>query len=495
MPSKTRSAKPKQKENLESQAKVVPTKAVQVQSAGKDVLAKLEEQVQSLTKLADDYLDQGLLGHHEEASQMRDSAAKTLKDVSSRLGLAPDHLAARSESAKPPKLTPAQGISSSSRAAAEPKRPSDEEPCPAADVGAVPVDAAARASAEADTSANAVPGWSQPAGQGGSGGSALPLPRYRWLPQAEGNGATLEVLGPNSGSAAGAATSTSESDEPPEIDVAERVVRCSWHQSKWTLTVPLGFGADSAQCSVVRKRRTGLLQLTLTPKQASPPADQEESRALCAKISGPGCSWMDGFVAGAEADSVRSRLLDLWRGGKFEPGEVEGGRKARVGSDEYLYLEEGDPILSIFTRRLDKLVLQLTKEVPSLRGKWLMRGRAMAAVYAGPGSRYTPHFDAVGGDNGRMVTCILYLNPFWRKGDGAELQIWPEAKTLMPEGACLEVEPLHGRLAVFLCDSQNLHEVKPVTGDHAEPRLAISFWYYDSKDGLRHREDEADGDP
>ena len=28
-------------------------------------------------------------------------------------------------------------------------------------------------------------------------------------------------------------------------------------------------------------------------------------------------------------------------------------------------------------------------------------------VYAGAGARYTPHYDCVGGDNGRKITCVL----------------------------------------------------------------------------------------
>ena len=40
-----------------------------------------------------------------------------------------------------------------------------------------------------------------------------------------------------------------------------------------------------------------------------------------------------------------------------------------------------------------------------------MRGRPMAAVYADEGAHYTPHFDCVGGDNGRKITCVLPGSP------------------------------------------------------------------------------------
>merc|ERR1712014_517248 len=110
----------------------------------------------------------------------------------------------------------------------------------------------------------------------------------------------------------------------------------------------------------------------------------------------------------------------------------------------------------------DRLVLEVSRQVPVLAKYKLMRGRPMAAVYEGAGSRYTPHFDCVGGDNGRVLTCLLYLNPFWSEGDGAKLRIWPEARTLSPEVESWDFSPMHGRLVAFLCNSRNLHEVLPV---------------------------------
>merc|ERR1719487_3112542 len=137
----------------------------------------------------------------------------------------------------------------------------------------------------------------------------------------------------------------------------------------------------------------------------------------------------------------------------------------------------------LFTTQLDRAVLQLVRKVPSLKPIKLMRGRPMAAVYSDPGARYVPHFDAVGGDNGRVLTCILYLNPFWREADGAKLCVWPQARlSLERTGKSCEFAPLHGRLVAFLCNSRNLHEVLPVAdGNTVEPRIAISCWYYDSE--------------
>ncbi|CAE7550152.1 Egln3, partial [Symbiodinium sp. KB8] len=185
-------------------------------------------------------------------------------------------------------------------------------------------------------------------------------------------------------------------------DISDGAVRCSWQTAGWQLTLAVGFRVDQARCKVVRRRRTGRLELHL-PQAAPAPVPEH----LCSSLSGPGFGWHDGFLAAAEADAVRSRLLELWEGGHLQQGEVEGGVREKVRSDSYLFMEEGDLVISAFTRRLDRLVLGMAKEVPELKGLWLMRGRPMAAVYAGTGSRYAPHFDCVAGDNGRKITCIM----------------------------------------------------------------------------------------
>eukprot|EP00971_Amphidinium_carterae_P241203 4789161-Amphidinium_carterae.1 len=158
----------------------------------------------------------------------------------------------------------------------------------------------------------------------------------------------------------------------------------------------------------------------------------------------------------------------MWARGDLSPGEVEGGERRNVRSDVYTFLDETEEWIASFTRPLDQLVLKLAADVPELKQYQLMRGRPMVAIYHGEGSKYTPHFDAVGGDNGRVLTCILYLNPFWRKGDGGCLRLWPEAKGLVTTGESHDIDPLHGRLAAFLCNSRNLHEVLPMQASNAD---------------------------
>jgi len=305
-------------------------------------------------------------------------------------------------------------------------------------------------------------------------------PRYRWRPLADGSAALQVAL-------------TGEEAEEPEVDVATCAVRLTWRQTARSLTLPLGFCTDIGKCRAVRRRQEGLCLLELVLPLVS--VETSLGGGLAHAVGGPdGCGVVDGFLAGNEADVLRGYLLDRWGAHEFQPGDLEGGQRANVAragagaggpalvrSDEHLYVKEEGPVLD-FARRLDRAVLGITAQVPALAGRRLMRGRPMAAVYAGGGARYAPHFDAVAGDNGRVLTCVLYLNPFWREGDGAELRLWPSARSLSRDGPLREVAPLHGRLVAFLCDTRNLHEVCPVAaGREVEPRLALSCWYYDAE--------------
>eukprot|EP00928_Gymnodinium_smaydae_P013895 TRINITY_DN15040_c0_g1_i3.p1 TRINITY_DN15040_c0_g1~~TRINITY_DN15040_c0_g1_i3.p1 ORF type:complete len:556 (-),score=147.40 TRINITY_DN15040_c0_g1_i3:59-1726(-) len=491
-----------------------------------EVLEKLEAQVENLENLAEEYLDQGLIGCHVEACTMRDNAKKTLEETRKKFGIAsppePER-PSRSSATRAPEMLPADAGAAKAAAPSAPAKSAAPAASgeAAANGGAAAEaalgalinhpDAMVRAAARmaAEQASGAAQGessapvaaaraeeidddlWFRMLGDSctsTSSASGSRPPRYQWrqTPASSGAGALLRVAVPRA--------AEDEADRPldVDVDVSERAVLLTWRQAACgsllhRLRLPLFFCTDAAATRVVRRKRDGgILELTFPFVSDVPTAGADDLVAGLASSEGHGV-W-DGFMAGRDADDVRERLAALWRAGEFRPGEVEGKDQPRGDdvrraprSDKYTYTEDGDPVLVAFTRRLDNLVLRFCKEVPALRGKKLIRGRPMAAVYSGEGSRYTPHFDCVGGDNGRLITCILYLNPFWREGDGAELNLWPEATTLAPRGCRRVVQPLHGRLAAFLCDSRNLHEVTPVAaGAHVEPRMAISCWYYDS---------------
>lgn len=74
-------------------------------------------------------------------------------------------------------------------------------------------------------------------------------------------------------------------------------------------------------------------------------------------------------------------------------------------------------------------------------------------VNSGGGS-FPWHYDNPGPPNNRVLTCIVYLNPRWKDGDGGEIVLWPflSQKVVVP--------PLHRR-AVFFYSDRVLHRVLP----------------------------------
>lgn len=280
-----------------------------------------------------------------------------------------------------------------------------------------------------------------------------------------------------------------------------------------TLRILFPFSSDERRSQICASKKLLMIPRFPVPSlQCAELLRQTGTNGNVAGLAGDyGFGTVDGFVAPAVADLLREQILSLWRSHKLDPGEIEGTttkaddestKASKARSDDYTYLDEqeNDFLREYFTLPLDRLLLELTDgSIPGLQGKKLMRGRPMVTVYAGEGSRYTPHFDCVQGDNGRVCTCILYLNPFWKGtagaagggGAGGALHIYPTARRrLEPTGECCRVEPLHARLVVFLCDSRNLHEVVPMT-EGEEPRVAVSCWYYDTE---RVREMDHTGD-
>ncbi|MBX2800733.1 MAG: 2OG-Fe(II) oxygenase [Myxococcales bacterium] len=95
------------------------------------------------------------------------------------------------------------------------------------------------------------------------------------------------------------------------------------------------------------------------------------------------------------------------------------------------------------------------------------------AIYDAEGARYVPHRDAIRGDAARRATAIVYLNPAWERRDGGCLRVHP------PSGS-RDIEPIGGRMLVFLSDSL-LHEVLP---SYAR-RTAATAWYRGRSAGPR----------
>ncbi|BCL76601.1 hypothetical protein JHS3_23370 [Jeongeupia sp. HS-3] len=177
---------------------------------------------------------------------------------------------------------------------------------------------------------------------------------------------------------------------------------------------------------------------------------------------------LPGFLSPAEVSALvassQARRTDFARagvgraGGHAVNGEIRG--------DEVLWLDhartaDADPAASVAQGRLEAL-----------------RGELNAALYLGlaelechlavyPAGRfYKRHLDQHRGEDTRVVTIVLYLNPEWGEDDGGELRLY------LDDGRHIDVPPLGGTLAVFMSDRFE-HEVLPARRE----RWSLSGWY------------------
>lgn len=86
-----------------------------------------------------------------------------------------------------------------------------------------------------------------------------------------------------------------------------------------------------------------------------------------------------------------------------------------------------------------------------------------------PGAFYRRHLDAFNGNNGRVLSVVVYLNDGWRAEQGGRLRIWPSANALHP---AIEVMPRAGTLVCFLSD-RIPHEVL----EARRRRVSIAGWF------------------
>lgn len=91
---------------------------------------------------------------------------------------------------------------------------------------------------------------------------------------------------------------------------------------------------------------------------------------------------------------------------------------------------------------------------------------------AGGGGCFPIHFDSDERVDARWVTCILYLNRNWSKGDGGELRLYNFAERPV------DIEPIDGRMLLF-SSCRMLHRVLPSEAE----RYCFTIWLSQSRGG------------
>ncbi|MBF0382543.1 MAG: 2OG-Fe(II) oxygenase [Magnetococcales bacterium] len=89
-------------------------------------------------------------------------------------------------------------------------------------------------------------------------------------------------------------------------------------------------------------------------------------------------------------------------------------------------------------------------------------------AHYGAGDFYKKHRDAFSGEENRVLTLIVYLNPEWQDGHGGELILY----TGKQECSAITVKSEFGTVVLFLSE-EFFHEVLPVYQD----RYSIAGWF------------------
>ena len=155
---------------------------------------------------------------------------------------------------------------------------------------------------------------------------------------------------------------------------------------------------------------------------------------------------------------------------------VRGDKMAIVSPDDARL-----PLLDTLLTHFDALVQQLARfEGLSALKAVAHRSSPMVAVYPGGRARYMRHVDNPDG-NGRLLTCLYYLNLGWVEGDGGELRLWREEGDVYTA----TIPPLLDRCVLFWSDGRVPHEVLPANTE----RLAISVWFHHDTDYTTSKDD------
>jgi len=180
---------------------------------------------------------------------------------------------------------------------------------------------------------------------------------------------------------------------------------------------------------------------------------------------------IDHFLSDYQVEMLASETLMLWQRGEFRHARVgHGEQKSKhpeIRNDRIHWL---DPlglsdIQQCYFDKLEMLRLAINREL--FLGLFEFEGHL--ALYPS-GSFYGKHLDCFQDASHRVVTAILYLNDQWQQDDGGKLRFYLNESG--DESNYLDIEPLAGRLVVFL-SRRFFHEVLAAQRD----RLSLTGWF------------------
>uniref|UniRef100_A0A5S6QUK4 hypoxia-inducible factor-proline dioxygenase n=1 Tax=Trichuris muris TaxID=70415 RepID=A0A5S6QUK4_TRIMR len=185
-----------------------------------------------------------------------------------------------------------------------------------------------------------------------------------------------------------------------------------------------------------------------------------------------GWAVVDGFVGQRRAVAVLEEARSLYKSGVFAAGQIshQGAREPHFRSDFIYWVNGNDKssvnigyLLAQFDSVIKKIGVHLTDD------KIVRKSKAMLSCYP-KSAHYVKHVDNPDGD-GRLITCVYYMNPNWRREDGGILRLYPQSSDKN-----VDVLPLLDRMVFFWSDRRNPHEVTATMRE----RFAITVWYFNS---------------
>lgn len=195
------------------------------------------------------------------------------------------------------------------------------------------------------------------------------------------------------------------------------------------------------------------------------------------------------LIPAGSLNEIAAEIEAAYASGRLplESGGIgRGGRRAPQRSDEVAYLTGREPDLLAAAPRLAVLiqwllgrfaadVADIEESLPGRR--YQAPAKVMLARYPAPSAGYRPHLDNPGGreDNGRALTCVVYLNSPGRECAGGELALWSPGTAVTASPGALHA-PLGGSAALFASRTVP-HQVLPL---HEGPaRWALTLWFQD----------------
>lgn len=190
------------------------------------------------------------------------------------------------------------------------------------------------------------------------------------------------------------------------------------------------------------------------------------AETIAGQIAEHSLSITDGVLETKTLNQLRAEALTELAEGEFHAARIGKGlekqRVTEVRGDKVKWLDK--TVATASQRAYWELVDALRVYLHDYFRIHLERTEAHFAVYP-TGAYYTRHLDQFQAESNRIFSIILYLNPYWKKGDGGELRVYKN------DGSFEDIAPLHGRLILFRSDVVE-HEVLQAH----QQRISITGW-------------------